>query len=175
MWFEKKKCQFPIYPSYRFCPIPKIENSEISESFLLLKFLVLYETQNLKTDWKMTPKKKTLAFSCRLRREKCQFPRFPSFRFCPIPKIENSEILERFLLLKFLVVCWNSKSKKWPNRKNFLVWQEKKVHVRGFRVFDFTLYLNSKTWTPRKVFIYFNFLSFWWLVALSMGKIKIFH
>ena len=59
MWFEKKKCQFPIYPSYRFCPIPKIENSEISESFLLLKFLtVLHETQNLKTDWKMTQNKK---------------------------------------------------------------------------------------------------------------------
>ena len=104
MWFEKKKCQFPIYPSYRFCPIPKIENSEISESFLLLKFLVLYETQNLKTDWKMTPKKKTLAFSCRLRREKCQFPRFPSFRFCPIPKIENSEISESVLLLQILTV-----------------------------------------------------------------------
>ena len=51
----------------------------------------------------MTPKKKTLTFSCGLRREKCQFPRFPSFRFCPIPKIENSEILESFLLLKFLL------------------------------------------------------------------------
>ena len=50
MWFSKKKFQFPKIPSFRFCPIPKIENSEISETFLLLKFLVVYETQNLKTD-----------------------------------------------------------------------------------------------------------------------------
>ena len=53
MWFNKKKKQFPRFPSFRFCPIPKIENSEISESFLLLQFLVVYETQNLKTE-KMT-------------------------------------------------------------------------------------------------------------------------
>ena len=50
----------------------------------------------------MTPKKKTLTFSSGLRREKGQFPRIPSFQFCPIPKIKNSE---SFLLLKFLVVC----------------------------------------------------------------------
>ena len=43
MWFEKKKCQFPRFPSFRCCAIPKIENSEISESFLLLKFLVVFE------------------------------------------------------------------------------------------------------------------------------------
>ena len=101
---RREKCQFPRFPSFPFCSIPKIENSEISENFLLLKYLVVYETQNLKTDWKMTPKKKTLTFSCGLRRGKCQFPRFPSFPFCPIPKIENSKISESFLLLKFLVV-----------------------------------------------------------------------
>ena len=50
MWFNKKKYHFPRFPSFRFCPIPKIENSEILESFLLLKFLLEYETQNLKTD-----------------------------------------------------------------------------------------------------------------------------
>ena len=50
MCFEKKKCQFPKFPSFRFCPIPKIENWEILESFLSLKFLVVYETQNLKAD-----------------------------------------------------------------------------------------------------------------------------
>ena len=37
------------FQGFRF-PIPKIENSEISESFLLFNFLVAYETQNLKTD-----------------------------------------------------------------------------------------------------------------------------
>ena len=37
--------------------------------------------------------------------EKRKFPRFPSFRFCPIPKIENSEISESFLLLQILIVA----------------------------------------------------------------------
>ena len=50
MWFEKKKCSFPRFPSFRFFPIPIFENSEISESFLLLKFLVVWETQNLKAE-----------------------------------------------------------------------------------------------------------------------------
>ena len=35
-----------------------MESSEISESFLLLKFLVVYETQNVETNWKMTQNKK---------------------------------------------------------------------------------------------------------------------
>ena len=50
MWFNKEKCQFPCFPSSRFCPIPKFENLEISESSLLLQLLVVYETQNLKTE-----------------------------------------------------------------------------------------------------------------------------
>ena len=58
---RRGKCQFPRFPSFPFCPIPKIENSEISESFILLKFLVVYETQNLKTEWKR-PKIKSVNF-----------------------------------------------------------------------------------------------------------------
>ena len=117
------------------------------ESFLLLKFLVVYETQNLKTDWKMTPKKKTLTFSCGLRREKCQFPRFPSFRFCPIPKIENSEILENFLLLKFFVVyeTQNLKTdwKMTQNKKRYfydVIWEEKMPisEVSEFSILPYT-------------------------------------
>ena len=53
MWFNKKKCHSPRFKSFRFCPIPKIESSEILESLLLFKCLVVYETQNLKTE-KMT-------------------------------------------------------------------------------------------------------------------------
>ena len=52
MWFNKEKIQFPRFPSFRFCPIPKIENSEISENFILIKFLVVYKTQNQKHDLK---------------------------------------------------------------------------------------------------------------------------
>ena len=161
---RKKKCPFPRFPSFWFCPIPKIKNSEISESFLLLKFLALYETQNLKTDWKMTPKKKALTFSCGLRREKCQFPRFPSFPFCSIPKIENSEISESFLLLKYLVVyeTQNLKTdwKMTPGKKALTSscgLRRKNVNFQGFRVFDFALYPKSKARKSRKVFFYLNF------------------
>ena len=38
-----------------------------------------------------------------LLEEKRKFPRFPSFRFCPIPKVENLEISESVLLLQFLI------------------------------------------------------------------------
>ena len=41
MWFEKKKCPFPRFPSFRFCPILEIENLETSESFHLLQIFVL--------------------------------------------------------------------------------------------------------------------------------------
>ena len=66
MWFKKKTKkkhthtqkqnktkQFPRFPSFGFCPILKIENweiSESSESFMLLKCLVVYGTQNQKND-----------------------------------------------------------------------------------------------------------------------------
>ena len=46
---NKNKWNFPRFLSFRFSPIPKIENSEISESFLLLQYLVLYEIQDF---WK---------------------------------------------------------------------------------------------------------------------------
>ena len=36
--------------------------------------------------------------------QKGKFPRFPSFRFCSIPKIENSEISENSLLIQILTV-----------------------------------------------------------------------
>ena len=52
---RKKKRQFLRFPSFRFCPIPKIENLEISESVVLLKSLVVYEIQNRKNDLKEKP------------------------------------------------------------------------------------------------------------------------
>ena len=52
MWFNKKKKQFLRFPSFRFCPRPKIENSEIWESFILIKFSVAHETQNRKNNLK---------------------------------------------------------------------------------------------------------------------------
>ena len=36
-WIKKKKRTPQRFPSFQFCPIPKIENSEISESVILLQ------------------------------------------------------------------------------------------------------------------------------------------
>ena len=94
-------------------------------------------------------------------KEKIQFPRFPSFRFCPIPKIENSEISESFILIKFLVV-YKTQNQKYDLKEKTLTLQcglrRKNVNFRGFQVFDFA---QSKTWKSQKVFTFFNFLSFW--------------
>ena len=46
----RKNTNFRGYPITLNYPISKIENSEIYENFLLLQFLVVYETHNLKTE-----------------------------------------------------------------------------------------------------------------------------
>ena len=96
----------------------------------------------------------TITLRCGLIK-KYQFPRFPSFRFCVIPKIEISE---SFTLLKFLVVYETQNRKNDLKQKTLTMWFEKKK-CQGFRVFEFALYLKSKTWKPRKLFVYFKFLS----------------
>ena len=78
MWFNKKKSyQFRRFLSFRICPIPKMENSEISESFILIKFLVVYKTQNQKYDLK----EKTFTLQCGLRRKNVHFRGFQVFDF----------------------------------------------------------------------------------------------
>ena len=99
----RKKCQFPRFPSFQFCPISKIKNLEISESFLLLHFLAVYETQNLKTKkWPKT--KKTLTWRCGLIRKKCPFQRFLIFQFFSVFEIENLKTSESFDLLQIFIV-----------------------------------------------------------------------
>ena len=97
------------------------------------------------------------------KKKKSQFPRIPSFRFCPIPKIENSGISESFILIKSLVV-YKTQNQKHDLKEKTLTLQcglrRKEIHFRGFQVFDFAQYLKSKTWKPQKLFVYFNFLSF---------------
>ena len=43
-WVKKKIRKLPSFPSFRFCSIPKIKNSEISESVLLLQILTVFVT-----------------------------------------------------------------------------------------------------------------------------------
>ena len=43
-WIKKKKRKLPRFPSFRFCPILKIKNSEISKSILLFQILTVVVT-----------------------------------------------------------------------------------------------------------------------------------
>ena len=49
--------------------------------------------------WKKWPKRKNFNFTMSFEKKKCLFPRFSSFRFCPILEIENLETSESFGLL----------------------------------------------------------------------------
>ena len=101
MWFNKKK--ETMSEVSEFSILAYTQNRKLGNlgKFYLLKFLVVYETQNQKN----VLKEKTLTLRCGLRR--------------------------------------------------------KNIHFRDFQVFDFALYLKSKTWKTRKVLVYFSFLSFW--------------
>ena len=45
---KKKKRKFPRFLSFRFCPIPKIENSEISDICLFFQIMTVVITQDSK-------------------------------------------------------------------------------------------------------------------------------
>ena len=70
---KRKKNNFQGFRVFNFALyFAKIENSEISESFILLKILKVYETQNRKNDLKV----KTLTLRCCLRRKNVHFRGF---------------------------------------------------------------------------------------------------
>ena len=118
----RKKKQFLRFPSFRFCPIPKIVNSEISESFILLKFLVVYETQNRKNDLK----EKTFKFRIWFEKKKCPFPRFPGFRFFPVLESKTWKPRKVFLYFKCLSFRLH---KAWERLKPFIEFQISRPHV----------------------------------------------
>ena len=100
----RKKFQFPRFPCFRFCPIPKNENSEISESFISIKFLVVYKTQNQKHDLK----EKTLTLQCGLRRKMSIsgvsrfsiLPNIWNWKFGNLKKMSFTSIFYRFGCIK---------------------------------------------------------------------------
>lgn len=109
--FKKKKRRFPRFPSFRFCPIYRIENSETSESSLLLQVLTVMVSQELETT-KRELRQKLKGFSSKdfmiwFQKQKKKFSEvsnimFPSFLFGPLPKIKSLEISESFLLLNVI-------------------------------------------------------------------------
>ena len=100
----RKIVKFPRFPSFLFCPILKIENLEVSESFLLLQILTLIVT---KDTWKNKNelKQKLPRLYNGLRRKKRKLPRFPSFQFCPVPKIKTGKSRKDSFTSKFDSSC----------------------------------------------------------------------
>ena len=62
----RKKLKFPRFPGFQFCSIPEIENLKILESFLLLEFLVVWESQNTKSKKRRTSGKRSITSECGL-------------------------------------------------------------------------------------------------------------
>ena len=85
----------------KFCPIPKIEKSEISENVLSLQILtvVTQYSETTKMNWN-----KNFKIIEWIRRKQRKLPKFLTFRLSPIPKIKKSEIWESFLLLQIFTV-----------------------------------------------------------------------
>ena len=101
IWFKRKKENFWYFQVFDFALYPKSKIRK-SQKFSLPRILTLIVTQDLKTPGKWA-ETKTKRFRYDLEQQKT-FPRFPSFRFCPITKIEHLEILEIFLLFQILTV-----------------------------------------------------------------------
>ena len=101
IWFKRKKKNFRDFRVLDSCPLPKIKNLEISE----ISFSSNFDNDcnsRFKNASKWT-ETKTERFRYDLE-QKRKFPRFPSFQFCPIPKIENLEIPKISLFLQILTV-----------------------------------------------------------------------
>ena len=92
---EKRK--FPRFPSFQFCPLPKIQISKFSEISFLLQILTVDVTQDLKTRKKWT-ETKTESSRYGLRTKNEHFQGFQVFGFCPITKIETRKSLKSFYL-----------------------------------------------------------------------------
>ena len=69
--------------------------------FSYFKFWQLQLNSQKRQKWTET---KTSRLWNGLKRKKRKLPKFPTFRFFPIPKIEKAKILESFLLLQIFTV-----------------------------------------------------------------------
>ena len=87
---------FPRFPSFQFCSTPKIENSEISESFFFVHFLVVYETQDPKTKEKRPKTKKIKPLRYYLIRKNKDIQGFRVFSFGLYPKSKKQKSLKVF-------------------------------------------------------------------------------
>ena len=86
---ELKKTKWQTWKISKFLILFDIQNQklEISQIWLLRQILTVAETEDLKTKRKMN---KTVKI--RSKKKKWKLPRFLSFRFCPILRIQNSDL-----------------------------------------------------------------------------------
>ena len=150
----------PRFPSFRFCPIPKIENSEISEICLFLQNLRVVITQDLKTT-KIWTERKIERFRYELK-EKIKISKIFDFDLYPRWKTRKSRkfYLPRILTL---VVTQDLKTpKKWAETKTekFRYDLEQKQKFPRFPSFRFRLIPKietRKSWKVLFCFIIYNF------------------
>ena len=102
MWFEKRK--MPISEVSEFSILPYTQNRKLG-NLGKCSFTSNFESCcNLRFRNDKNELRQKLNVTKWIKKKKRKLPRFPSFRFCSIPKIENSEISERVLLLQILTV-----------------------------------------------------------------------
>ena len=126
------KWKFSRFPSFRFYPILKIENSEITEIYLLLQILTVVVIQDLKTtkNWTET---KTASSRYVIKRKNEHFRVFRVFDFCSITKIEILEILEMLFTSNFDTGCnsrfKNDKKMNWDKNWKVPIWFRRKMKI----------------------------------------------
>ena len=136
-----------------FSVLPYIQNQKIGnlgKCFLTLKFdsCCNLSSETAKMNWV-----KNLKVKKWIKKKEIKFPRFPSFRFCSIPKIENLEISESVALLQILkVVVTFSK---------FVFSSERVSEVLFFCDFIETVQVVQKIRKfSRSIYIFINFSGF---------------
>ena len=99
MAFNKKMHQFLMFPSFRFCPISKIENSEMSEFFFFTSIAGNIWNPRSKKQ-KIYVRQKSYNFAMWFDKKEYQFLSFLSFWYFPILEIENLDTTESFHFLQ---------------------------------------------------------------------------
>ena len=92
---KRKKYQFPRFPS--FAVYPKWKTRKSPKVLFLIKFLVVYKTQNQKYD--LT--EKTLTLQCGLRRKNVNFRGFQVFDFAQSKTWKSQKVFTFFNFLSF--------------------------------------------------------------------------
>ena len=101
IWFKRKNKNFRDFRVFDFALYPRSKTRKSRKFFFTLNYDTDYNSRfenTKKVNWD-----KTERFQYDLE-QKGKFPRFLSFWFCSIPKIENSEVSENSLLIQILTV-----------------------------------------------------------------------